>query len=385
MEQEEIIQTDDLVILVHGTFASTEKGWASMDSKFINKLLKFHHSISGHYMNYTTFKWSGQNSLYERQMAAINLAEMININNKNYKRIHLIGHSHGGNVIQYALQSYPSMISGLWKLKIASWTTIGTPFYRFNGNLKMKDDQIHFWSVFISIFLTLIFNFFHFGMLSGFNWVSGIIFALLTVLFERIFDACSIQYRIDRVNFAWKKNWFGVYSKYDEAIVGLSNNLKFRIPNTKRNYPTLSSGSNLLNHTGLVLKTLIYNIITRHITNPFLNKLILNKSLGIDRPFYSVKKVEFKPHHDAPDQQIPDDLEEELIRIVTDDNKLKIESIRRLLNINNQNVFESISSLDEKNQPKLMHSIYFDNDRVILAIANHIATQNIMFNSKYSQ
>ena len=384
MKQEEKIQTEDMVILVHGTFSSTGKGWASMYSDFIIKLLKFHLQISGHDINYTTFKWSGQNSLYERQMAAINLAETININTKNHKRIHLIGHSHGGNVIQYALQSYPSMVSGLWKLKVASWTTIGTPFYRFKGNLRMRDHQIHIWSVVSSIVLTFIIHFCYFGLQSGFNWVTGITFTLIAVLFERIFDAYSIQYRIDRVNHAWKKNWFGVYSKYDEAVVGLSNNLKFKIPNTKRNYPTLSSDSNLLSHIGLVLKTVIYNTVTRHITNPFLNNLILKKSLGIDRPFYSVKKVEFKPHHDAPDRQIPEDLEEELIKIVTDDNKLKIESIRRLININNQNIFESISSLDEKSQPKLMHSIYFDNDRVIFAIANHIATQNKIFKSKYT-
>jgi len=379
MKEQDKIQTDDMVILVHGTFASTEKGWASKHSDFIFKLLQFHLRISGHNMNYTTFEWSGQNSLYERQMAAVNLAETINLNTKKHKRIHLIGHSHGGNVIQYALQSYPKMVSGLWKLKVASWTTIGTPFYRFKGNLKFTDSKINTWSVIGSVIMTIVFHFLVHGLQANFWWSFVIVFALCLILFERIFDALSIQYRIDRVNSVWKDKWFGVYSKYDEAIVGLSNNLKFKLPNSKRVYPTLSSDSNLINYVGLLIKTLFYNTVTRHIKTPLLNNLILKKSLGIDRPFYSVNNVEFKPHPKAPERQIPESLEEELIKEVIDDNKQKIESIRRLLNINNQNVFESIKALDKNSQPKLIHSIYFKNDKVIMAIANHIANQNKLF------
>jgi triacylglycerol esterase/lipase EstA (alpha/beta hydrolase family) len=193
MKEQEKIETDDMVILVHGTFASTEKGWASKHSNFIFKLLQYHLKISGHYMNYTTFKWSGHNSLYERQMAAINLAEIINLNTKNHKRIHLIGHSHGGNVIQYALQSYPIMVSNQWKLKVASWTTIGTPFYRFKGNLRLTNKGNYIWTTLSSIAVTLIFHYWTFGAQSKVNWISSIVFILLIVIFERFYDAYSIR------------------------------------------------------------------------------------------------------------------------------------------------------------------------------------------------
>lgn len=382
MAEKAKIKSDDLVILVHGTYASTEKGWASRQSEFTLKLLQFYNMQTERNLNFTTFSWSGENSLYERQSAAINLAVFLNLNTINHKRIHLIGHSHGGNVIQYALQSYPQLTSDMWKLKVASWTTIGTPFYRFKGNLKLKDSQIRVLSFMFSTTIAVILQFLIYGLNSELKAITFFIFFILFVIFERFFDASSIQYRIDRVNSVWKDKWFGVYSSYDEAIVGLSNNLKFKISNSKRIYPTLNHDVNPINYIGLAFNTLLYNTIIRHIKTPILNNIILKKTLGLDRPFYSIEEVQYKPHPNAPSQPIPEHLEEELIRIVINDNKLKIDSIRRLLNIKNQSLFESLSAFKDEQQPKLIHSLYFENDKVIKAIVNHIIRQNAMFNPK---
>lgn len=369
------IQTEDLVILVHGTFASTDKGWASEKSEFAFKLAKYYFDLSGSYFNFTTFKWNGLNSLYERQSAATNLAETININHSNFKRIHFIGHSHGGTVIQFALQQEPFLVSNNWKTKVASWTTIGTPFYRYKGYWKLTDKNVFQISMPASAILIVLL-----GIIFSNHIAYKILFFLLYIpifaVINSILNARSLQYKLDIYNNYFVKKWFGVYSKYDEAIVGLANYINFKIPTPKRELPSMDSDFNLVTYLGKCLNTLFYNYVTRKTIIPFVSDKLRSMGLGLDRLFYDVREVVYTPIENAKVQPIPENIENELIEEVIKDNQQKIAVFRKLLNLHNESLVDMITKIPEIDQPKIVHSLYFKNESVIKAIANHISTMN---------
>jgi len=117
----------ELVINVHGTFASQPGNaggaWWQQGSEF-SRLLeqtgKLHVALP--------FHWSGRNSEIERRRAARQLRYRIGELESSGVPYHLVGHSHGGNVIWLALkQALPD--TGLKHLR--SWTTVAAPFLRF--------------------------------------------------------------------------------------------------------------------------------------------------------------------------------------------------------------------------------------------------------------
>lgn len=82
-----------------------------------------------------SFVWSGKNSAFERELAARALASELRALRKDFDNIHLIGHSHGGNVIEDALERIawngarrPSLSKHRCPSKVRSVTTLGTPF-----------------------------------------------------------------------------------------------------------------------------------------------------------------------------------------------------------------------------------------------------------------
>jgi len=109
---------DDVAVLVHGTFAKRAH-WIEPGSTLAGAL-----QAQVPHLRTVAFNWSGKNSHAERLAAGGELAAELSRICERFPdaRVHLIGHSHGGNVIRYALNNHPCLS------RVASTSYLGTPF-----------------------------------------------------------------------------------------------------------------------------------------------------------------------------------------------------------------------------------------------------------------
>lgn len=108
-----------VVVLVHGTFARGA-AWTSPQSKLGGALKS---SLHGDLL-LISFEWSGRNSHEARLAGGCELARRLRLlrNDHPSASLHVIAHSHGGNVVGYALRT-PSVRQGLDGV-----VCLGTPF-----------------------------------------------------------------------------------------------------------------------------------------------------------------------------------------------------------------------------------------------------------------
>jgi hypothetical protein len=141
----------DFVILVHGTFAAPKQGvnqWyelADSDgfaSKLHNRLRQGPLGDAVLKGSAQRFFWSGENLHDARLEGARKLCSLLlNISRENPSaRIHLVGHSHGGNVILGAIRSFITLHveKGRVPRTLGRVVFLGTPFYQ---KLWPKDDR----------------------------------------------------------------------------------------------------------------------------------------------------------------------------------------------------------------------------------------------------
>jgi hypothetical protein len=121
------------VITVHGTGDSAKsvagEKWWQQGSNFTERLksrLKTHGLDADIY----PLIWSGANSASAREAGGDELADTIKQLNKNYGGVHLVGHSHGGNVINVALDLLRWGQRKKSGKRVASAVTVGTPFFK---------------------------------------------------------------------------------------------------------------------------------------------------------------------------------------------------------------------------------------------------------------
>jgi len=134
------------IVTVHGTGDTAEgpdgEKWFQTRSTFAQRL-KARLARQGLEAEILPFLWSGANSAQEREKGAQKLAKAIKKHAGKYGPVHVIGHSHGGNVANEAariLRWQPrfDFLSFLFnpfgflfrRNRIASLTTVGTPFFR---------------------------------------------------------------------------------------------------------------------------------------------------------------------------------------------------------------------------------------------------------------
>lgn len=120
------------IVTVHGT-GDTATGpdgpkWFQRGSTFTERLVK-RLASHGIVADIHPHLWSGANSAKGRELGSEKLARDLKRTAKDYAGVHVLGHSHGGNVANDAA----TMIS--WrrskkKQKIDSITTVGTPFFK---------------------------------------------------------------------------------------------------------------------------------------------------------------------------------------------------------------------------------------------------------------
>lgn len=124
------------IVTIHGTNDTAKDGklegekWFQKGSTFSNALLAAL-TARGVSAEIEPFLWSGANSGREREAAADRLTNRINRYRRQYPQVHLIGHSHGGNVaneaadfLRWGRNKKPE------KEPIKSLITVGTPFFK---------------------------------------------------------------------------------------------------------------------------------------------------------------------------------------------------------------------------------------------------------------
>ncbi|MFI4874327.1 MAG: hypothetical protein ACIALR_03285, partial [Blastopirellula sp. JB062] len=124
--------SQDVVILVHGTFAGHEHEegeafwqrnspvWGELEHRLPEGV-----SLQN---NGKLFHWSGENNERERLKGAKSLLEYLAQFERTGQGYHLIGHSHGGSIIWMALRQ--ASVDGIPLDHLRTWSTVGTPFLR---------------------------------------------------------------------------------------------------------------------------------------------------------------------------------------------------------------------------------------------------------------
>lgn len=125
-----------IVLAIHGTFAP-DADWAQPGSTLHQLIQSEPGSI---HINWVPFSWSGGNSHSARELASTGLAKKVDdlsIQNPNAD-IHLIGHSHGGNVALMMLSAHLDI-----RPKVASVICLSTPFLKFDvGGVEQHQEEL---------------------------------------------------------------------------------------------------------------------------------------------------------------------------------------------------------------------------------------------------
>jgi pimeloyl-ACP methyl ester carboxylesterase len=117
----------DCVVLLHGTWGS-RSDWMKPGSP-LRAAIKEALNDS---VDCREFQWSGRNRQGDRRAASIALTRWLRAPGmKRYRKVHIVAHSHGGNIAARA--------SFLAPTKMASLVTVGTPFMAFGRRNKLED------------------------------------------------------------------------------------------------------------------------------------------------------------------------------------------------------------------------------------------------------
>jgi len=138
-----------IVTLVHGT-SDTQARWTDEDSKIRKGLTQ----EFGDRLYITKLQWSGENREDARLNAAKRLFDHINANATYFPSSPhvLVGHSHGGNIIRWALEQLSPTAAG----KVAAAITISTPFVEIQPRAYI--DGIRFLFLVWRVTLTFVFG-----------------------------------------------------------------------------------------------------------------------------------------------------------------------------------------------------------------------------------
>jgi hypothetical protein len=174
----------DVVLVVHGTFANPDRGvfgskrpsqwWESfgsftnaLDAALARRGAVARHHVPARFRPYGLEQkphaswrgWSGDNSEVERRRGAYDLAAHIRYlqNDSRVSRIHIVAHSHGGNVARRALRYLKDP-----RHKLGAVVYLGTPFLHFRDTAKWRRwlAAVHWPMLFVFLVIVAIAAFF---------------------------------------------------------------------------------------------------------------------------------------------------------------------------------------------------------------------------------
>ena len=143
MARKQVVVDDRIaVVTVHGTGDSSPgpegPKWWQRGSSFAERLTArlASHGVGAEIVPHI---WTGANSASDRESGADTLASLIKLCAKKYRGVHVIGHSHGGNVANDAADFLRwGRRSKKRKEVIDSVTTVGTPYFNSKTGLPQK-------------------------------------------------------------------------------------------------------------------------------------------------------------------------------------------------------------------------------------------------------
>ena len=155
-----------IVYLVHGTWGgpkgrpSDSEMWFSPESPFVQSIRQYldrNHTGMSDRISFDSYVWSGRNSFTAREEAARHLfAKLCVRSNSDHsnsdQKVILIGHSHGGNVINDAFAPFgePAMNRLVYlPTKVAGIVTMATPFLARTLTTSRKNicSEVYTWMV----------------------------------------------------------------------------------------------------------------------------------------------------------------------------------------------------------------------------------------------
>lgn len=115
-----------VLITVHGTAAASQadvgEKWWQEGSTFVNEAVKALEASGAKRVEVLPFHWSGANLQEDREEASERLTELIKTHTTDKDDIHIVAHSHGGNVVLDAFADSRKS----WRVK--SIASVGAPF-----------------------------------------------------------------------------------------------------------------------------------------------------------------------------------------------------------------------------------------------------------------
>jgi pimeloyl-ACP methyl ester carboxylesterase len=178
------------ILLIHGTDANRRTGdgadWWHPGSDFchdLDALLQKRSAPARCWANLgirkDPFAWTGTNSEEARQKAGKALAAILDAleRDDNVKLYHVVGHSHGGNVIVNALST---ML--LKPCKLGAVIFLGTPVLRFRHSV--FDERLFLIPAYLSVIALAVFEILQPGDTQFFWWMPVIIYVTLVLLDE---------------------------------------------------------------------------------------------------------------------------------------------------------------------------------------------------------
>jgi hypothetical protein len=167
------------VVTVHGTGDTAKElageKWFQQKSPFAERLVG-HLREHGVEADIVPHLWSGANSAWDRERAANKLAQRVRGLYEKYDSIHLVGHSHGGNVANdAAVLMRWGLRQNAIKERFDSLTTVGTPFFNMRtGPVQMFGGLLFMLIAYGSVLLfPFIAGFFIFDIATGGQLTDG--------------------------------------------------------------------------------------------------------------------------------------------------------------------------------------------------------------------
>ena len=408
-----------IVFLIHGTGAGSDSDegdqWWQRGSSVWNKISTRLPDDVVHNES-VLFHWSGENSDAARYKGAWKLLDYLADLEAKKIPYHLVGHSHGGTLIWQAL-----VLSQMKKFKrkwwqrgryglrsVKSWTTVGTPFLQYRSMAESRRNSSGFFSftaaitrflfrylcgilfllslcamVLLPLLLFLIDqnNIYRPGIMLG--CIFFVIVVLTAPLLARLNESVYFgrEKRVEHLAMRYyEQKWNGIWSEDDEAINGLKATLSMR----RKIIPRLQArelvflGESWLKFARFLTWPLasFYNVTLVPLADRFIWSSITRKLQGNDRPGTKLRLVSATPNQLFETcKPLAKGITASLRKNANAAASRRISEVRNLLGqmAMSNNAGLLLEGLARSfSGAELIHTTYFENDKVLDLIVAHI-------------